>query len=70
MDIDPALSEAENNGGVAGIFVDFLPPRLPLLLQLFQRRINAPQELKDDRGRDIGHDAQAENGRLPQMPCR
>ena len=66
-DIEPALSKAEKHGGVAGVFVDLLSPGLALLLQLFQRRINAPQELENNRGRDVGHDAQAEDGRLPQV---
>ena len=66
-DIEPALPKAEKHGGVAGILIDLLPPGLALLLQLFQRRIDARQKLEDNRGGNVGHDAQTEDGRLPQL---
>ena len=66
-DVDPALAQAEEHGGVAGIFVDLLAARFAFLLQLFQRRIDAAQKLEDDRGRDVGHDAQAEDRGLAQI---
>ena len=65
--VEPALAEAEHDGGVAGVFVDLLPAALAFLLQLLQRRIDAAEQLEDNRGRDVGHDAQAEDRRLVQL---
>ena len=45
----------------------FLRPLSPFLLQLFERRIDAAEQLEDNRGRDIRHDAQAENRRLAEL---
>ena len=66
-DVEPALAEAEHDGGVAGVFVDLLPAAFALLLQLLQRRLDAAQELEDNRGRDVGHDAQAEDRGLAEL---
>ena len=66
-DIEPALSQAEKDGGVAGIFVDFLAPVSPSFCSFSKRRIDAGQELENNRGRDVGHDAQAENRGLAQL---
>ena len=56
-----ALDRAENDGRVAGVFVDALPAALALLHHRLERWDNAGQELKDDRGRDVRHDPQAED---------
>ena len=66
-DVEPALADAQDDGGVAGVFVDLLPAALAFLLQFFQRRIDAAEQLEDNRGRDVGHDAQAEDRRLAQL---
>ena len=58
---DERLEQADGHGGVARVFVDLLRPALAFLLQLFQRRVDAGEELEDDRRRDVGHDAQAED---------
>ncbi len=56
-----ALDGAEDDRGVAGVFVDPLSPALSLLHHGFQRGDDAGQELEDDRRRDVGHDPQAED---------
>ena len=45
----------------------FLRPALAFLLQLLERRIDAGQQLEDDRGRDVRHDAQAEDRDVAQL---
>src|SRR5262249_43694926 len=67
---EPGLDEANEYGGVAGVFVDFLASALAFLLQLFERRIHARQKLEDNRSGDIGHDAQAEDGALAEAAAR
>ena len=52
---------------VARVLVDFLAPRFAFLLQLFDRLPDAAQQLEDDRRRDVGHDAQAEDRGLAQV---
>ncbi len=68
--VEPALTQAQDDRRVAGVFVDFLPAALAFLLQLFQRRIDAAEQLEDDRGRDVGHDAQAEDRGLVERGWR
>ena len=52
---------------VAGVLVDLLAAGLAFLLQLLQRGPDAGQELEDDRGRDVGHDPQAEDRQLAEI---
>ena len=56
-----ALDGAEDDGGVARVFVDLLPAALSFLHHGLERGDDAAQELEDDRGRDVGHDPQAED---------
>ena len=64
-----ALDETEDDREVSGVFVDFFPPRLTFLFQFLQRFINRAEQLQNDRGRNIGHDAQGEDGRPGQPPA-
>ena len=66
-DVEPALTEAQHDGGVARVFVDFLAAALAFFLQLLERLPDAAQELENDRGRDVGHDAQAEDRDLVEL---
>ena len=65
--VDDALHEAHQHGQIARVFVDLLAARFALLPQVFERLIDAAQELQNDRGRDVGHDAQAEDRDSPQV---
>ena len=56
-----ALDGAEADRGVAGVFVDAFPPALSFLHHGLEGGDDAAQELEDDRRRDVGHDAQAED---------
>ena len=61
------MAQTENNGGIAGVFVDFLPTTFALLLQSFEGCPNATEELEDNRGRDVRHDSQAEDRGLVKL---
>ena len=67
LDVHEGLEEADEDGGVAGVFVDLLAAALAFLLQLLQRRIDGAEQLEDDGRGDVGHDAQAEDGALAQV---
>ena len=56
-----ALDGAEDDGGVSGVFVDPFSAALAFLHHRFERGDDAGQELEDDRGRDVGHDPEAED---------
>ena len=56
-----SFGTSKEERGVARVFVDFLAAGFAFLLQLLERRINAAQQLENDRGRDVRHDAQAED---------
>ena len=58
------MHKANNDRCISGIFIDLPPTGLTLFLQCLERWINLPKELKDDRGRNVGHDAQAEDCRV------
>ena len=68
--VGPALNKTDEYRGVAGVFVDLLPPRLPFLSQSLQRRPHGAEQLKDDRGGDVGHDPEAENRCLGKLAGR
>ncbi len=59
-----ALDGGQDHRAVAGVLGDALAPDLALLLHLLQRRDHDGEELQDDGGRDVGHDAQREDGQL------
>ena len=62
-DVADRLGEGQADGQVARVLRDPLLADLALLLQLLQRRHDDRQQLQDDRGRDVGHDAQREDAR-------
>ena len=53
------LHEGERDGAVAGVLGDLLLPRLAFLGQPLERRDHHREQLQDDRGRDVRHDARA-----------
>jgi len=55
------LHDGEQHRAVARILVDDLAALLAFLLQRFQRRDDRRHELHDDRGGDVGHDAERED---------
>ena len=48
------------------VLVDLLAALVALFLQLLERRHHGRQQLNDDRGRDIGHDAEGEDAHTSQ----
>ena len=56
------LDEAQEHRSVAGVLGDLLPSGLPFLRKPLQMGNHDREQLKDDRGTDIGHDPQGENG--------
>ena len=66
-EVDPALPDAEHDRGVARVFVDLLAAAFAFFLQPLERPPHAAQQLEDNRGRDVRHDAQAEDRDLVQL---
>ena len=64
------LEQGQEHRHVAGVLLDLLAPALALLLELLQPGDDHPEELHDDRGGDVGHDPQGEDGELGQRPAR
>ena len=58
---------AQDHGDVAGPLGDLAPPQLAFLLQLGQRLVHHGQQLEDDGGGDVGHDAQGEDGQTAKV---
>ena len=61
------LDDAQRHGRVARPLLDLLAPGLAFLLELLQRRDDGREELEDDRGRDVRHDAEAEDRALREV---
>ncbi len=61
---------AKKTVAVARDLGDLLPPFLALLAQLLEVRDHRTEELQDDRGIDVRHDAEGEDSRLRQRPAR
>ena len=61
------LQRAQNHSDVARPLRNLAPAQLAFLLNARQRLIDHRQQLKDDRGRDVGHDAQGEDGHAAQV---
>ena len=55
------LNGGQRHRAVAGILVDDLAPRLAFLLQGLELGEHRRHQLDDDRGGDVGHDAQRED---------
>ena len=64
--VSRTLQQQHDDGQVTGPLVDFAAPALALLLQLLEVGNHDPHQLDDDRGRDIGHDTQCEDGRVAE----
>ncbi len=64
------LDEADADRPVAGVLGDLLPPELPFLGQALEVGPDDGQQLEDDRGADVGHDAQGEDGHPGHVPAR
>ena len=61
------LQGGQNHGHVAGPLGDLAPAQLAFLLDARQRLIDHGEQLEDDRGRDVGHDAQGEDRHAAQV---
>ena len=64
------LEKREKYRPVARVLRDLALARLAFFLELLQLRGNRGHELHDDRGRDIGHDAEREDGEARKRPAR
>ena len=63
------LDEADADRAVAGVLGDLLAAELALLRQALEVGPDDGQQLEDDRGRDVGHDAQGEDGHPGHVPA-
>ncbi len=61
------LQRAKNDGHVAGPLRDLAAAQFAFLLDARQRLIDHGEQLKDDGGGDVGHDAQREDGHAAQV---
>ena len=55
------LNLGEHDRAVARVLVDLLAARLAFFLELLERRRDRRHQLDDDRGGDVGHDAERED---------
>ena len=69
-DVAERLPEGEADGQVARVLGDLLLADLALLLQPLQRGHDHRQQLQDDRGGDVGHDPQREQGEAREAAAR
>jgi len=65
-----SLKQRQQQGAVAGVLRDLAPARLAFLAQLVELRADRGHQLHDDRGRDVGHDPEGENGEARQRAAR
>ncbi|MBS1226103.1 MAG: hypothetical protein H6R32_37 [Candidatus Aminicenantes bacterium] len=63
------LDEADDDRAVAGVLGDLLAAQLALLGQALEIGPDDRQQLEDDRRRDVGHDAQGEDGHPGHVPA-
>ena len=68
MPSDWKMREPER--AVARVLGDLAPARLALLLERLERGRHHRHQLHDDRGRDVGHDAEREDREARQRPAR
>ena len=59
-----ALDDADDDREVAGVLVDLVHPGLAFTLEAFERGQDGDQELHDDGGGNVGHDAERADGEL------
>ena len=62
--------EGQDHREVAGPLRDLAPAQFAFLLQLFERGDDHGEQLQDDGRRDVGHDAQGEDGQPPDVAAR
>ena len=60
------LQQPQADSEVTGVLGELGGARLPLLVELLEAGDDDPQELDDDGGGDVGHDAQREDAQLEQ----
>ena len=60
------LQNGQRHRQVAGVLREFRLARLSLLAQLFEARDHDAQQLNDDAGGDVGHDADREHRQMQQ----
>ena len=63
------LKQRQKHGAIARVLRDLALPRLAFFLQLLQLGRNRRHQLHDDRGGNVGHDPQGENGEARQGPA-
>ena len=61
------LHRAEDDSQIARPLGDFLAAEFAFFLQFRQRLINHRQQLQNDGGRDVRHDAQSEDGQPAKL---
>ena len=59
--------DAQNHRQIAGPLGDLFPAKLAFLLQPRQRFVNHGQQLQNNRGGNVGHDAQGEDRQPAQV---
>ena len=64
------LEDTQEDRQVARVLGELGLPGLPLLVQVVKSWDDDPQQLNDDRRRDVGHDAQREDRQLQQSTTR
>ena len=62
----PPLEGRNDHGPVPGELIQFLAPLLPLLRELLEIRDNRTEELQDDGGADVRHDAEGKDRRVAE----
>ncbi len=60
----PGLQGGDQHGQVPGVLGDLASPLFSFTLQALQVRYDRTEQLQHNGGRDVGHDAHGENGRL------
>ena len=65
-----ALEQRDHHRRVAGPLRDLAAALIAFLLELLQRRDHDRQQLENDRGADVGHDAQREDRELLERAAR
>src|SRR6476659_5595963 len=68
-DVAERLREGQHDGQIARVLRDLLLADLALLLEPLERRHDHREQLQDDRGRDVGHDPQREQGQAGEAPA-
>ncbi|OQA30902.1 MAG: hypothetical protein BWY57_02594 [Betaproteobacteria bacterium ADurb.Bin341] len=60
------LKQGQEHRSVAGVLRNLAPPGFAFFFQRFQLRAGHRHQLHDDRGRNVGHDPQGEDGKARQ----